>query len=317
MRRAIGLALFLTIAASKIFGSSLTVNAGTYGGNPPDITWWGSAFYLNDQGGPGIGVAMSGNLSLFQAGATFENTTWSVIGGSWQGSNTESLGWSTCYSSAVNAVTFDQFGQSYGGATCNPVPPAPPGGGNGGEILVDCDASSGCAEPLLINLDNGPFRLSGLNDPVLFDMNADGRREPIGWTARYSDVAFLALDRNGNRLIDNGSELFGNASPLPNGTRAANGFDALAQYDANGDGVIDSSDPIWRSLLLWTDRNHNGISERDELAPIASSEVSRIYLSYRWVGRRDSSGNVFGYQGRVVVHHDVRIFYDVFFATRH
>jgi len=258
---------------------------------------------------------MSGNLSLFEAGSAHDNVSWSVIGGSWQGTYTSSLAWSTCYSSAINARTFDQFGQTYGNTTCNPVPSSPPGGGNGGEILTACDASNGCNEPLLINVGNGPYRLTGPEDPVSFDIHADGNPRSIGWTAAGEPIAFLSLDRNGNGTIDDGSELFGNAYPLTNGAPAVNGFDALSQYDVNRDGVIDADDAIWTSLLLWTDLNHNGISEPAELQRISSSEITGIDLTHHWTGRRDASGNYFGYQGHVEVGHGRRACYDVFFVS--
>ena len=131
-------------------------------------------------------------------------------------------------------------------------------------------------------------------------------------------MAFLALDRNGNGKVDDGSELFGNHTPLPGGASAANGFDALAQYDANHDGIIDVNDPIWSSLLLWTDLNHDGISQGWEIVPLNQSSVMAISLDYHWTGRRDVSDNTFRYESHVRMengqHGDVRPVYDIFFV---
>lgn len=310
----IAIALCIAATATAAAASSLTIDAGTYGGNPPDINWWGQAFYLNDQGEPGVGVGMSGNLSLFDSfGGTVDNIVWTVMGGSWQGQYVSSLSWGTCYSDAINAQTFDQFGQKYSGSTCNPVPPAPPGGGNPGNDLV---VGSGANDPLVVNLENGPYRLAGLNDAVSFDIDASGQRKTIAWTARDTAVAFLALDRNGDGVIGDGSELFGNATPLSAGGRAANGFVALAQYDTNGDGVIDAADAVWPTLLLWTDRNHDGISQPEELQAIASSPITRISLEHHWMGKRDASGNLFGYQAIAATGNSVRPMYDVFFRSK-
>jgi hypothetical protein len=114
-----------------------------------------------------------------------------------------------------------------------------------------------------------------------------------------SDVAFLTLDRNGNGVIDNGSELFGNHT-LP-GSR--NGFAALlSMAGQNGDGKVSQKDALFVKLLLWHDRNHNGISEALELRP-ASDLLEAIGLGYtvsrRLNGnpRRDDNGNQYRFEG--------------------
>jgi hypothetical protein len=126
------------------------------------------------------------------------------------------------------------------------------------------------------------------------------------WTDTNSDHAFLALDRNGNGLIDNGSELFGNASPQsePPLRVGRNGFFALAEYDkgangGNGDGIIDLRDEAYASLLLWRDVNHNGVSEPSELSGLHDWHVERISLDFKESRRRDERGNGFRYRSRV------------------
>jgi len=169
--------------------------------------------------------------------------------------------------------------------------------------------------PILINLHDGSFPLSGVEAPVWFDIDADGQVNRITWTAADSAVAFLARDRNGNGLIDDGSELFGNATLLHSGVRASNGFEALVELDANGDGLVSALDgEAWSVLLLWTDSDHDGVSQAGEIQSVAGSSVDAIETEYRWTGRRDAAGNLYAYQGRAYLDRARRPIYDVFFG---
>lgn len=172
-----------------------------------------------------------------------------------------------------------------------------------------------CQSPIVLNMANGPYQLSSAGDSVAFDIDGDGKIDTLSWTAKNSPMAFLALDRNHNGVIDNGKELFGNHARLPSGIVAANGFEALAAYDSNADGLIDSRDAIWSSLLLWADLNHDGISQPNELQPIAASPITAIELHYRWVGRRDKNGNMFRYEAQIHLGSPVRMCYDIYFVS--
>ena len=165
------------------------------------------------------------------------------------------------------------------------------------------------------------YPLVAPQDGVWFDINADGVPDRIGWTAPGSAIAFLALDRNHNGLIDNGSELFGTSTPLGGNLIAGNGFEALAYYDrpengGNGDGVLDARDSIWPQLILWIDTNHDGVSQREELHTPAEFGLTGIDLHVRSENRRDAYGNFFHYAARAYFGNQARVIYDVFFAAR-
>jgi len=180
-----------------------------------------------------------------------------------------------------------------------------------------CPGGAPCSSPIIVNLQPGPYRLSGPDDAVEFDIDGDGVPNRITWTTAGSSIAFLATDRNGNATIDNGTELFGNWTVLYAGGRASNGFEALKELDSNNDGIVDSGDARWAALLLWFDVNHDGVSQPGELQSVIGSPVRGLETAYHWTGRRDPFENYFGYQGTAHMSLGRRAIYDVYFRSVH
>ena len=128
-------------------------------------------------------------------------------------------------------------------------------------LLVDM-GSVRLTDPLVINLDTEAASVS--DQKFYFDLDADGHAEQISFL--NSGSGFLALDKNGDGVINDGSELFGTAS--------GNGFADLAKYDQDGNGWIDEADEIFDKLLIWQ-KDENG---NDILRGLGAAGVGAIYL---------------------------------------
>lgn len=103
-----------------------------------------------------------------------------------------------------------------------------------------------------------------MDQKFLFDLDCDGEKDNI--SRLDSGSGYLALDLNGDGVINDGSELFG--------TRSGDGFSDLARYDSDGNGWIDENDEIWRRLRIWTQDDRGN----DKLYTLSDKNVGAIYL---------------------------------------
>lgn len=117
-------------------------------------------------------------------------------------------------------------------------------------------------DPLVINFNGTAAQLT--DTKFAFDIDADGAQDKMSFVG--PDSGFLALDRNANGKIDNGSELFG--------TESGNGFADLAKYDNDGNMWIDENDSIFASLLVW----QMDASGQDSLSSLAKLGVGALFL---------------------------------------
>jgi hypothetical protein len=145
--------------------------------------------------------------------------------------------------------------------------------------------------PLVLDLDGNGIQTLSVSAGVQFDLAASGQRQTTGWVARGDGL--LALDRNHDGQINDGSELFGMATRLADGNRAADGYAALADLDSNQDGVIDRQDNAYAELRVWVDRNSDGISESAELFTLPQLQIRSLSLAAQLSAALDQ-GNQLG-----------------------
>jgi len=117
-------------------------------------------------------------------------------------------------------------------------------------------------DPLVINFNGSAAQLT--DTKFAFDIDSDGQQDNISFVG--PDSGFLALDRNANGMIDDGSELFG--------TQSGNGFADLAAYDSDGNLWIDENDAVFADLRIWS-KDASGL---DSLSTLAQMGVGALYL---------------------------------------
>lgn len=116
-------------------------------------------------------------------------------------------------------------------------------------------------DPLVINFSGTAVQLT--DQRFAFDLNADGKTEQINFTQPGS--GFLALDKNNDGKINNGSELFGPTS--------GNGYAALAQYDSDHNGWIDENDAVFKQLKVWS-KDAGGNDQLNSLTALGIGAIS-------------------------------------------
>ena len=139
------------------------------------------------------------------------------------------------------------------------------------QLNVSASARPQRTDPLALDLAGNGFATRGLENPVNFDLDADGRRDQI--SVPTGDDALLALDRNANGHIDDGRELFGDQHG------AANGFAELARLDDNRDGRLDLQDALFERLTLLRFDDQG----RQHSQSLAEAGVSVIHLQHQEV----------------------------------
>lgn len=145
------------------------------------------------------------------------------------------------------------------------------------------------ASPLTLDLDGDGVETVSKAEGIHFDHDGNHYAETTGWVGK--DDGLLVWDRNGNGQIDNGSELFGNQTILANGSKAANGFAALAELDTNHDEKVDKADAGFAQLRVWKDSDSDAKVSAGELLTLDAAGVANIGLAFTSQTQSDIQGN--------------------------
>jgi len=138
-------------------------------------------------------------------------------------------------------------------------------------------------------LDGNGVVTTSLTDGTHFSYNGDGFAQLTGWVDPHD--GFLVIDTNGDGIINDAAELFGDQTILADGTRAPNGFMALSGLDSNGDGKITAADQKFAQLRVWRDLNGDGFSEENELFDLDELGITSITLDSVATNVNDLAGN--------------------------
>ena len=147
-------------------------------------------------------------------------------------------------------------------------------------------------DPLVFDLDGDGITTVSLEESnAFFDLDNNGFAEKTSWVGAKEGL--LAYDKNGDGIINGGNELFGDRTLMKDGkTLASSGFAALAEYDDNKDGKIDSNDAIYTLLRIWQDSDGDGIASAGELKQLVDLGIVSIGLSYNNTGVTDGANNI-------------------------
>ncbi|QGZ96601.1 cadherin domain-containing protein [Terricaulis silvestris] len=174
------------------------------------------------------------------------------------------------------------------------------------------DVAGALLPPIVFDLNgDGVKLLSRGQSKARFDADGDGDVERTGWFSAGDGV--LALDRNGDGLINNGLEI----SFKQDLAGAMTDLEGLAAYDSDLSGKIDEGDAAFGTFLVWQDANGDGVSEAGELRSLADAEIASIGLTRTEAPAQRSGGNIvhaYGTfvrsDGRVGETADVSLVYD-------
>ncbi len=149
--------------------------------------------------------------------------------------------------------------------------------------------TNGVIKPVVLDLDGDGVEFVGLSAGVTYDYDGDGVAEATSWVG--ADDGILAFDANGDGRVTDASEfVFGDFDVTDLAALAAN-------YDSNGDGVLDANDAAFAQFGVWQDADQDGVSDEGEFISLTDAGILSISLVSDGADVEDGDGDVgiFGY----------------------
>jgi hypothetical protein len=129
--------------------------------------------------------------------------------------------------------------------------------------------------PIVLDLTGAGINTQSISAGVMFDIKNIDQAIKTGWVGQGTGL--LVMDINKDGIINNGSELFGDATVLANGKRAINGYQALSVLDSNEDGIISSTDANFSSINVWV--NAYDLSQPEQLLTMTQLGITSLDLN--------------------------------------
>ena len=139
-------------------------------------------------------------------------------------------------------------------------------------------------DPVVLDLDGDGAEFLSTAAGVTFDYFGDGSPESTAWVG--ADDGLLAIDRNGDGIINDGSEIVFARDGLTDLQGLA------ADYDSNRDGFLTAADNSFGLFGIWQDANSNGITDAGEYRSLSDAGIVSIGLVSDGVTYTAANGDV-------------------------